>query len=283
MTKSINHGIHVGEHSPNPYREPLHRHQELEVGLCLSGQGLFFFGEKEYEVHPGDIFVVNNIERHRAISDPVSPSNYYFLSFEASIFGETEQELLLPFVYQPAKFINRIPAELPVAQEIGSLIRKLHTEFYTREKAYPYRLRYLILDICILLLRHYEHDMSAMEWNRALRDYQAVAPIIAFMKERFREPLSLQDVTASFAISESTLLRLFHKAVGMGFKTYIMYLRINEAKELLASTDLTITEVYLQSGFQSGASFYRTFHDWVGMKPNDYRDQSTLTIRKSLE
>lgn len=283
MSRSITHGIHIGEHTPHPYREPLHRHQELEVGLCLSGQGLFLFGQKEYRVQAGDVFVVNNLERHRAISDPVVPSNYYFLSFEASIFDEMEQELLVPFVYEPVKFVNKIPFHLPVAQEIGTLLHKLYREYDTREIAYHFRLRYLVLDICILLLRHYGTDNSTQEWNRMLRSYQAVKPIISFMKARFRDPLSLQDVAERFSISPSTLLRLFQKAVGMGFKIYLLSLRVSEAKSLLAGTDLTITEVYLQSGFQSTASFYRTFHAVVGMKPNEYRDLSTRAIRLSPE
>ena len=266
--------IHLFEWSPRVHVDPFHTHDHLEIGYCLSGSGTFYFGDKTYPVEPGDVFVVNHLERHAAASRADNPSRYLFLYFSASLLEQADPELLLPFVYLPTKFQNRIPGELAAARQIGELFHRLGEEHRHEQRGCSGMMRGLILQICALLLRHYVAVTPSADWNTTLTSYYRIKPVLDFINERFREPLTLEDIAEHLALSPSRARHLFQEKLGIGFKQYVLHLRINEAKKLLASSDLPIPDVMYASGFQSHGPFYRAFKQIVGAAPLDYREQA---------
>lgn len=266
--------IHLFEWSPRVHIDPFHTHDHLEIGYCLSGSGTFYFGQKAYAAQPGDVFVVNHLERHAAASDADNPSHYLFLYFDPMVIEQADMELLLPFVYLPTKFQNRIPGELDVARRIGGLFHELADEQRDKRPGYHGMMRGKILQICALLLRHYSEQTSSAEWNRTLSSYYRIKPALDYIDERFRESLTLEDAAARLGLSPSRARHLFQEKLGVGFKQYLLRLRVNEAKRLLASTELPMAEVMFASGFQSHAPFYRAFRQIVGAAPLEYRELS---------
>ncbi|MFL1676012.1 AraC family transcriptional regulator [Paenibacillus dendritiformis] len=263
--------VYIFEWSPRTHIDPFHTHDHLELGYCLSGTGTFYFGEKQYTAQPGDVFVVNNTERHAASSDPDNPSNYYFIYFDAMIIEQADPELLLPFVYYPQQFHNRIAGQLPVAASIGALFRQIWDEDRQKQSGYKGMMRSKIIEICALLLRYYGEFTPLADRSRAITSYYRIKPALDYMKERFREPLTLSDAARALSLSPSRTRHLFAEKLGQGFKEYLLQLRVNEAKRLLAATDLPITDIMHASGFQSQAPFYRAFKQWVGATPYEYR------------
>lgn len=268
--------ISVQEWTPSTMVETFHWHSELEVGYCISGQGWFYFGDKIFEVRTGDIFVVNNMERHIAQADAKDPSKYLFVYFDPMIIEQENIELLLPFVYQPKQFQNKIPAHLPVAEKIGLLILTLQEEFKERDKIYRSMMRSVLLQICGLLLRHYSRSTSHEEINQVLNLYHKLEPVLTFMKKHFQDEIELEDIASRLNLSPSRTRHLFKETFGEGFKEYLIQLRVNEAKRLLSCTDLPTMEICMQCGFQSHSPFYRAFKKIVGMTPQEYRHQSSV-------
>lgn len=268
--------ISVEEWTPSTMVETFHWHSNLEVGYCISGHGWFYFGDKIFEVRAGDIFVVNNMERHIAQADAKDPSKYVFVYFDPLIIEQENIELLLPFVYQPKQFQNQIPSHLPVAQKIGSLIQTLQEEYKERDKIYRSMMHSVLLQICGLLLRHYGRSASREEITRVLNLYHKLEPVLTYMKEHFQEAIELEDIASRLNLSPSRTRHLFKETIGEGFKEYLIHLRVNEAKRLLSSTDLPTMEICMQCGFQSHSPFYRAFKKIVEMNPQDYRDQASV-------
>lgn len=268
--------IDVEVWTPSTLVETFHWHSSLEIGYCLSGQGWFYFGDKTYEVEAGDVFVVNNMERHIAQSDAKNPSQYVFVYFNPLIIEQEDRELLLPFVYQPKQFQNKIPAHSPVAQKIAELITILLEENQERRKAYRSMMRSALLQICALLLRHYGPNTSQKEVSQTLKKYHQLEPALTFMKENFREDIVLEDIAKELNLSPSRARHLFKETIGEGYKEYLTHLRVNEAKRLLSKTSLATMDICFQSGFQSHSPFYRSFKQIVGMTPQQYRDEASI-------
>ncbi|GAA3409664.1 AraC family transcriptional regulator [Paenibacillus hodogayensis] len=259
--------------TPKTAIAPLHYHSSLEIGLCLSGSGFFFFGDKRYTVTAGDIFLVNNLERHIASSDESDPSTYLFLNFEPRMLLEEEEALLLPFAYRSDHFDNRIPAGTSLADTIGSLIETIWRELTEKPEGYRSMAKSALLHLCVLLLRHYATNVSKSQWKKMSDSFRRMRPALTLIEERFRGPLDLTEVAAALHISPSRASRMFHQELGRGFKEYLLGLRINEAKRLLHSTHLSVADVCFESGFQSVPSFYRLFRRHVGLPPLEYRSQ----------
>jgi transcriptional regulator GlxA family with amidase domain len=68
------------------------------------------------------------------------------------------------------------------------------------------------------------------------------------------------------------LNRIFHQELGISPWDYLNRYRIDRAKGLLQATDLPITEVAAQVGFEDSAYFSRVFHREVGQSPRFFRN-----------
>ncbi len=276
--------IDIYEWSPRTYVEPFHWHSSLEIGVCLSGKGRFYFGDKTYEVSPGDIFVVNNLERHIAQSEASDPSRYLFVNFKPELLGDEDKELLLPFVYNPKAFTNKIGKELPVARQIGDAMRQLMQEQANGHQAYRSMMKGILLQICSLLFRHYSAQEDCEEpFNKVFEPYMKLQPALAYLRANFRDSVELEDLARELKLSSSRARHLFKQIMGEGFKEYVTQLRINEAKKLLAGTNATVTDICMSCGFQNISPFYRAFQAIVGMTPQAYRERSALSMLHSAQ
>ncbi|MBD2864691.1 helix-turn-helix domain-containing protein [Paenibacillus oceani] len=262
--------------TPSRELQPLHYHSSLEIGLCVSGSGIFYFGEKRYRVAVGDIFIVNNRELHIAQSDKSNPSTYIFINFDPRLLLDEEESLLLPFAYSSDHFDNRITSASPLSAPIGALIEKMWRELDAKQDGYLSMAKSALLELCVLLLRHYSTRMSKLEWKRMNDTFRRLRPALAILEDRFREPLELTDIANALLISPSRASHLFQEELGRSFKDYLLQLRINEAKRLLISTNLSAADVCFESGFQSIPSFYRLFKSAVGISPLDYRSKYSV-------
>ncbi|MBL8994303.1 MAG: AraC family transcriptional regulator, partial [Spirochaetia bacterium] len=63
----------------------------------------------------------------------------------------------------------------------------------------------------------------------------------------------------------------FRRRHGMSFPDYLNVLRVEEARALLASSDLPVTRIALQTGFNNTAYFNRTFKRLTRLVPVEYR------------
>lgn len=90
-------------------------------------------------------------------------------------------------------------------------------------------------------------------------------------------PLNLEEISSQACFSRYHFLRLFRQAFNKTPHQYLVERRIERAKELLFSQDLTVTDVCLEVGFQSLGSFSSLFHKSVGHPPVTYREKSRET------
>jgi AraC-like DNA-binding protein len=90
---------------------------------------------------------------------------------------------------------------------------------------------------------------------------------------RFAEPLDLGDLAAAAGFSRYHFARSFKEAFGETPGAYLSRRRVERAKDLLRSANLTVTEICMVVGFSSLGSFSSRFTELVGMSPSTYRRQ----------
>lgn len=88
---------------------------------------------------------------------------------------------------------------------------------------------------------------------------------------RFGEPLDLAAMASTAGFSRYHFAREFRAAFGETPGAYLSRRRVERAKDLLASANLTVTEVSVLVGFASLSSFIRRFTELVGASPTVYR------------
>ncbi len=87
----------------------------------------------------------------------------------------------------------------------------------------------------------------------------------------FDRPLNLDAISSEACFSRYHFIRLFKRVFKKTPHQYLTERRIERAKELLASSRLSVTDVCFEVGFQSLGSFSALFHKRVGLPPIIYR------------
>ncbi len=110
-------------------------------------------------------------------------------------------------------------------------------------------------------------DMMAVEDPR-------VAKAMRFLKAHALEPISVEDVLHANPMARRTLERKFRQTFGVPIVEQIRQIRINQARSLLANSDLPVTEVAEKCGFSSYNYLNRIFKEFTGLSPSQYRSNS---------
>jgi AraC-like DNA-binding protein len=85
--------------------------------------------------------------------------------------------------------------------------------------------------------------------------------------------LSVEELASHLGKSTSYFARTFRCSVGLAPHAYVMSRRLLRAQELLASTDLSLIDIALATGFADQSHFCRRFHQMTGMPPRSFRFQ----------
>jgi len=94
----------------------------------------------------------------------------------------------------------------------------------------------------------------------------------AYIREHFRENINRDDVAAIAYITPNYLSKQFRSKKGMNLREYINQIRIDEAKRLLLTTNLSVSEVAGLSGYENISYFSTVFRKQTGMSPVDWRN-----------
>ncbi len=98
-----------------------------------------------------------------------------------------------------------------------------------------------------------------------------VESAIARMWESYSEPLSLTDIAKSAILSRFHFSRVFRGATGVSPGRFLSAIRIYQAKRMLVSTTLSVTDISLAVGYNSLGSFTNRFTESVGVSPTRFR------------
>ncbi|EMS71693.1 response regulator transcription factor [Ruminiclostridium cellobioparum] len=95
--------------------------------------------------------------------------------------------------------------------------------------------------------------------------------IIDFIKDNYRESLSLQSIAEKFSLSPIIISKIIKRKTGEKFNDYFNYLRIEHAKTLIASEDMKITSICEQCGYSDYSYFTEKFKEFTGVSPSEYK------------
>ena len=92
-----------------------------------------------------------------------------------------------------------------------------------------------------------------------------------YIDRHYRDKINLQTLSERFYISREYASRLFKREMRTTFINYLTETRLNRASQLLIQTDLSLTEIALQTGFKESAYLIRVFIKRYGITPTEYR------------
>lgn len=108
---------------------------------------------------------------------------------------------------------------------------------------------------------------------------QEVAFAVRYIKEHACDPITPTDVLKVTGMSNSTAYRKFMKGIGRSIHSEIQRIQMDRVKELLTTTNLSVTAVAQKAGFENIRYLTKVFRDETGLTPTEFRRaQSTPSV-----
>jgi AraC family transcriptional regulator len=116
-------------------------------------------------------------------------------------------------------------------------------------------------------------------WDRAESSVRpAVLTAIKLIQDRYFEPLTLAELASEVFISRFHFSRMFADATGVTPGRFLTAVRLFEAKRLLLTTSLNVSDIVCSVGYSSVGTFTSRFSRAVGMTPTQYREPQVAEL-----
>jgi AraC-like DNA-binding protein len=99
----------------------------------------------------------------------------------------------------------------------------------------------------------------------------ALAPAIDYIMENYARKLDVPALAALVSLSVKQFERRFKQEYGAVPVQYILRIRLDAARQLLAGTRLSIAQIGRETGFYDNSHFTHQFHKYTGLSPKAFR------------
>ncbi|MBI2423518.1 MAG: helix-turn-helix transcriptional regulator [Candidatus Hydrogenedentes bacterium] len=260
---------------------PLHRHEDSsQIAIVRNGRGVHVTEREAREAGPGDVFVVQGGIAHgfREVADLLVLSISFDKSFleqgtldlaqipgYAALFGEAPSENGRNALVRSKKLA---PDDLALAVAMADRTNLLLKE---RSPGYRFLARGALMDLIVLLCR-----AAARSAGQGRIPLPAMERVIQYIEQHIAENIRLTDLADVAEISHCALSKQFKESTGLSPIEYLIRSRIARSCELLRETQLSITEIAFQAGFNDSNYFARQFRALRGMSASEYRRKCQL-------
>ena len=257
----------------------LHRHEFNERVIITDGRGRHLTDNDDYVLEAGDVFLLRGQMQHGYVDvEGMGLITILFQPRELGLpladLGDTPGYQLLfriePRLRQQARFRDRLHLTTEQLSEAIRLVAQLEQELRALAPGYRFTARAHLMQLIAYLARCYASTKRPRS-QPLLR----LGEVLSYIDRHYREPISIPQLLQVAHMSQSTLMRTFQRVFKRAPIDYLIRVRIQKARELLADQEQRITAVALACGFNDSNYFTRQFRRVSGRSPRQYRRSLT--------
>ena len=255
-----------------------HTHEEYELIYICEGKGEKVIGDNISSLRKGDLLFLGPNLPHLFRCDQDYPLKYRSGSLvihfnnrylSESFFSCPEFEPILKLFKRSKSGIQFSGDTEIIARRIKNLFDKEKTESLIE-----------ILFILHDLSRDFDHSLLASPGftpSFGEKDYHRINIANQYVMDHFKNDISLSDVASKVGLTKAAFCRHFKKVTGKTFFTFLKEYRIGHACKLLMQTDMNVSEISYECGFNTISNFNKQFKSVTGTNPMDYQNQFILS------
>jgi AraC-like DNA-binding protein len=247
-----------------------HFHPEYELTYIVKGRGNRLVGDSIETFGPGDFVLLGPGLPHVWVSDKETdqPAVAFVIQFSSSfaatllsfpemssldtLFKKAQPGLSFPVTsrWRPEKKMQAITGQ-PAGH---SLI--------------------LLLDLLQELGTKKGRPLASAQYRllKTGNDGKRIQKVLKYIQDHYRDRISVSQAAALLHLSDSAFCKYFKRSMGKTFSDYVNDIRITQATSLLVETDLSVSAVASDCGFENMSYFNRVFLLKKGIQPNKFRD-----------
>ena len=255
----------------------MHIHDCYELYYSISGGRQFLIDNRFYSIEPGDLFIINQYESHKLTQIDSCVHERIVMSIHPEYMkklSSADTDLDFCFSHRSGFFSHKI--SLGKEQQIRFLY---YIDKIISAKGFAHDIieqaSFMELLAMINLIwstqgctqpaagKLVETDLTNYRYNHQVDN------ILAYINHNIINPISIEQLSKEFYLSESYICRIFKGATGTTINKYITARRISIAKSLLKE-GCSVGEAYEKSGFSDYSNFFKSFTKAVGVSPKKY-------------
>ena len=254
------------------FQIPVHWHDEFEIIYVKSGFLTVSISGENYIGKPGDAFVVSPGNLH-FMGSQTGNVDYFTFLFPLKYISFRTDDILDDKLLEPLN-----SGHLIISPEIEDTVKEQCeqlVEIYGAKKeesqskiTAQIKTKIILLQFILELWKKgfiVENDTGGK--NTVEKE------MVSYIQQNFTGKILLKEFGKQFHLSEKYISRYFKEHFHITISQYVTYLRLEHAKQLLQDTDIPVTEVAMQSGYQNVSYFIRSFKKTYGMSPLKYRNK----------
>ena len=258
------------ENAGRSFQIPVHWHDEFEIIYVRSGFLTVSISGESYIGKTGEAFVVSPGNLHLMGSQSGTVDYYTFL-FPLKYISFRTDDMLDEKLLEPLNsgHLMICPRVKDTAKELCEQL----IEIYMAKKdeseskiATQVRTKIILLQFILEMWKKgfvIENDTSGR--NTVEKE------MVSYIQQNFTGKISLREFGEQFHLSEKYISRYFKEHFHITLSQYVTSLRLEHAKQLLQDTDIPVTDVAMQSGYQNVSYFIRSFQKAYAVSPLKYR------------
>ncbi len=268
------------------YEVPPHWHYHLELLFFAQGAADVLIGNRSIRAQEGELLLIPPCGVH-AVSVPTGmTSRHYVIGLDPALLTPmpslfTIVKYVLP--YSNSEGLRFTPADLSVCGLSGFnvLAEQLLSEYERQEPAFELAVTSIIYRIMTGLVRHvpdFGYTAERLLSADTERDRKRFRETLAYIDERSHEPLTASEMARRSLMSYSHFAACFRRLMHTSFTTYLQFVRVRKAEQLLLDPEYSITQIAMETGFNHSSYFIKHFRRIRGVTPRQYR-QAILNLK----
>ena len=240
-----------------------HSHDHPSILYVISGKGQVHFENNHYDLLPHTVIPLEKRRKHQIIDQPHKAMTVFSLYFDDTGMNKYIVDYL---------FAGSEPFDLPLyyAEQVKRNLRQMLYEQSHKPPGYKLGIRQCMeLTILQLYRAKLQHNQKLKSTsNSSLERVQAT---LDYITENCHEQYSLSDGAKMANVSQRQFTNLCRKLNGKSFVQFLNAYRCTRAKALLEKTDMPVSAIAFEVGFEELSSFYRAFRKHQKCSPLKYR------------
>jgi AraC-like DNA-binding protein len=242
-----------------------HKHQGYEFMLPITDMPLMKIDRKDVYARKYHVIPINPMQEH-GVSGRMDRVKFISILFDEDFFNNIIGDA---FKQKNLTFRNE---NYPVSMELYSLIMIFIKESTLDSPERRIMLQNLGQTIAILIFRDIKKESNLFQLGKPFNAGTIkIQKVVEYIKENYQKECTLDELSEIAGISRYYLIRIFKHYMGKTPYDYLLDIRIENAKLLLAKGNASITDICHECGFNNMSHFIRTFKKKNGITPSTYK------------
>ena len=258
----------VLEKSDNGGKHKLHKHFHYEMWY-FNFETELLFSDKTVVFHEGEMLIIPpNIEHTllRKHNDSLENANLFFNIKCASSKSNIPLYKLLSNLFCEPYFCIKAP------KSICELIKYFDNDNPNENVLNALKCSLFFYEIIVFCMSSHSAQHQSMQmYNISTTDNVRAYKILMMIERYSSKKLTIDKIANVLSLSTRQTRRIIEDMYGLTFKEVIVNKRMQSAAVLLQSTDMTVSDIAAEVGYNSQKGFYNTFHKYYGCTPREYR------------